>query len=127
ETALSAAWERPPVWFHGDFVPSNLLVADGRLAAVIDFGCCGVGDPACDLVMAWTNFSGKSYDTFRQGVPVDETTWARGRGWALWKALITIAWFRDDDDPDEIARRFGWRFTAAEVIANVIADHARSS
>lgn len=128
ETALSTAWERTPVWAHGDFVPSNLLVANGRLSAVIDFGCAAVGDPACDLVMAWTNFSGESGDAFRTGVPVDESTWARGRGWALWKALITIAWTRQDGrDPDALARRAGWRFSARQIIDIVLADHARST
>lgn len=69
----------------------NLLVRDGRLAAVIDFGCSGVGDPACDLVLAWTLLSGESREAFRAVLPVDRATWARGRGWALWKGLITLA------------------------------------
>lgn len=69
---------------------SNLLVEDGRLRAVIDFGCSGVGDPACDLTIAWTFFSGASRDEFRGGLALDEDTWARGRGWALWKVLITL-------------------------------------
>jgi aminoglycoside phosphotransferase (APT) family kinase protein len=108
EAAIATEWDRAPVWLHGDVVPSNLLLAGGRLAAVIDFGCSAVGDPACDLVMAWTNFSGKSQEVFLGGVPVDAATWARGRGWALWKALITITRSRDDGgDPDADARRFG--------------------
>ncbi|MFI7600305.1 aminoglycoside phosphotransferase family protein [Actinoplanes sp. NPDC049681] len=91
ETALDAAWDRRPVWFHGDVAAGNLLVRDGALAAVIDFGTCGVGDPACDLAVAWTLLTGASREAFRAGIGVDAGTWARGRGWALWKALITYA------------------------------------
>lgn len=88
--ALSSTWQNPPVWFHGDVASGNLLTKNGRLTAVIDFGCCGVGDPACDLVIAWTMLSGSSRAAFRSELQVDDSTWARGRGWALWKALITI-------------------------------------
>ncbi|WP_350277801.1 aminoglycoside phosphotransferase family protein [Kribbella sp. HUAS MG21] len=89
EAALAAAWDRPPMWFHGDIAHGNLLVRDGRLSAVIDFGTSGVGDPACDLVIAYTFFSGSSRDAFRDAVRQDAAMWARARGWALWKALIT--------------------------------------
>lgn len=89
ESALEATWDGRPVWFHGDVAAGNLLVRDGALAAVIDFGTCGVGDPACDLAIAWTLLSGASREAFRAGIDVDAGTWARGRGWALWKALIT--------------------------------------
>lgn len=94
EEGLTAAFQGPPVWFHGDVAVNNLLVADGRLRAVIDFGCCGVGDPACDVAIAWTLFSGASRTAFRDTLQVDDGTWARGRGWALWKALITLAEYR---------------------------------
>jgi len=91
KTALDAPWTGPPVWFHGDLAAGNLLVDDrGDLCAVIDFGTCGVGDPACDLVIAWTLFEGASRAEFRRLVPADDAMWARARGWALWKALITI-------------------------------------
>ncbi|WP_410809115.1 aminoglycoside phosphotransferase family protein [Micromonospora sp. 067-2] len=99
QTALDATWVGPPVWFHGDVAAGNLLVRDGRLAAVIDFGCCGVGDPACDTVIAWTLLDGPSRVTFRDALGLDAATWARGRGWALWKALITL----DDVDPARAA------------------------
>jgi len=56
---------------------------------VIDFGCCAVGDPACDLVAAWTLFDARSA-TFKDGMQLDAATWQRARGWALWKALITF-------------------------------------
>lgn len=91
EIALAAAWEGRSVWFHGDVSRGNLLVEKGRLGAVIDFGTCGVGDPSCDLAIAWTLFEGESRDTFRACLAADEATWARGRGWALWKALIIAA------------------------------------
>ena len=90
DDALSTTWERDPVWVHGDVAIGNLLLRDGRLAAVIDFGCSGVGDPACDMVIAWTLLHGPGRDAFRTTLGVDPGTWSRGRGWALWKALITL-------------------------------------
>ena len=99
EHALESAWHGPPVWFHGDVALGNLLVTDGRLSAVIDFGCAGVGDPACDTVIAWTLFSGQSRAAFQSALRVDEATWTRGRAWALWKALITLY----DSDPAKAA------------------------
>ncbi|MGW7680673.1 aminoglycoside phosphotransferase family protein [Kribbella sp. NPDC054772] len=89
DAALAATWDRSPVWFHGDIASGNLLVRDGRLSAVIDFGTSGVGDPACDLVIAYTFFTGSSRSAFRDAVRQDDAMWARARGWALWKALIT--------------------------------------
>ena len=90
EEALAAEWTGAPVWFHGDVAPGNLLVRDGRLAAVIDFGTSGVGDPACDTVVAWTLLSGAGRAAYRAALPADDATWVRGRGWVLWKALITL-------------------------------------
>jgi aminoglycoside phosphotransferase (APT) family kinase protein len=89
EDAMATTWDREPVWVHGDVAVGNLLVRDGRLAAVLDFGSSGVGDPACDMVIAWTFLEGESRDRFRAERGVDDGTWSRGRGWALWKALIT--------------------------------------
>lgn len=114
--ALEAAWSGPPVWFHGDIAAGNLLVRDGRLVAVIDFGTSGVGDPACDLVIAWTMFAGASRDAFRNTVGQDAAMWARARGWALWKALIGIA---DDIDTNERAAAGNRR-----LIDEILADHA---
>lgn len=91
EAALASRWERAPVWVHGDVTASNLLVRDGGLSAVIDFGSSGVGDPACDLTMAWTFFTAESRPAFLATIAVDDRTWARARGWAAWKALITLA------------------------------------
>jgi aminoglycoside phosphotransferase (APT) family kinase protein len=115
--AMSTSWDREPVWFHGDVAVGNLLVRDGRLAGVLDFGSSGVGDPACDMVIAWTFLSGPSRDRFRAERGVDPGTWSRGRGWALWKALISLVGHLERGAPEEaLARR---------DIEQVIADHAR--
>jgi aminoglycoside phosphotransferase (APT) family kinase protein len=106
EDDMTTSWDREPVWFHGDVATGNLLVRDGRLAAVLDFGTSGVGDPACDTVIAWTFFSGASRARFRVDLEVDSATWSRGRGWALWKALITLVGHLERNAPDAaIARR----------------------
>jgi len=89
ELALDSKWNSKPVWVHGDIAPGNLLVKDGKLCAVIDFGILGVGDPACDAAMAWTFFDEDSRKVFKGVLQMDEETWNRARGWALWKALIT--------------------------------------
>jgi aminoglycoside phosphotransferase (APT) family kinase protein len=114
ETALSSEWQKPPVWVHGDVSPRNLLVEKSRLVAVIDFGCLGVGDPACDLVMSWTFFDRSVRKVFRQALPLDKATWARARGWALWKALIVHAQL-PGTDPKE-------RDNSSRVIEEVMAD-----
>ncbi|HLS12938.1 MAG TPA: aminoglycoside phosphotransferase family protein [Beutenbergiaceae bacterium] len=100
QAALNAPWDRQPVWFHGDIATGNLLVRGGELGAVIDFGTCGVGDPACDLAIAWTLLSGESRAAFRDTLGVDDDTWSRGRGWALWKALVTSAGAAGEDASD---------------------------
>ncbi len=115
EAALAATWHGPPVWFHGDVAAGNLLVEGGRLSAVIDFGTSGVGDPSCDVAIAWTLFGGESREAFRTALRLDVATWARGRGWVLWKSLITLA-AHIDTNPPEAGR-------ARREIDDVIADH----
>jgi len=115
QAALEAAWQGPPVWFHGDVQPDNLLAKDGRLSAVIDFGTCGVGDPACDTRIAWTFLRGQSSRVLKERLPVDRATWARGRGWAIWKAMKVLVGALDDDPQDAA-------FTA-RVIGKILADH----
>jgi aminoglycoside phosphotransferase (APT) family kinase protein len=122
EAALASTWNGPPIWVHGDVTASNLVVLDGRLAAVIDFGCSAVGDPACDLAIAWTFLFGESRDAFWERLPLDEGTWARARGWTLWKALITLLRAPTHGDP---AGRFGWRLGSRGVIDEVLASHRR--
>ncbi len=90
DEAVGSHWNGPPVWFHGDFSVDNLLIDGGHLSGVLDFGCCGMGDPACDLVIAFTYLSDVSRSVFRQSVGLDDHTWRRARGWALWKAAITL-------------------------------------
>lgn len=118
EAALRAPeWDRDPVWFHGDLLPGNLLFQRGRLSAVIDFGGLGVGDPACDLMIAWGLFSGESRQMFREALPpqMDDATWARGRGHALSQALIFVPYYLDTN-PVGVAN-------ALRAIAEVLADH----
>jgi aminoglycoside phosphotransferase (APT) family kinase protein len=125
EAALASTWERPAVWVHGDVAPSNLLVGGGVLRAVIDFGCSAVGDPACDLVMAWTFFDDESRAAFRDALAFDEATWSRARGWALWKALVTVVHASaTGSEPAAAASRWGWRFSPIDVVESVLADHA---
>lgn len=114
EAALQAPeWGRAPVWFHGDLLPGNLLVEGGRISAVIDFSGLGVGDPACDLMIAWALFSGKSREVFRKALAVDGAAWARGRGHALSQALIFIPYYLETNPVGvHNARR-----TLAEVLA----------
>jgi aminoglycoside phosphotransferase (APT) family kinase protein len=117
DDAMSTAWDRDPVWLHGDVAAGNLLVRDGRLAAVIDFGSSGVGDPACDCVIAWTFLSGPSRDRFRAELDVDDGTWSRGRGWGLWKALITLVGHLERDSPTAALPR--------RDIERILLDHAQ--
>ncbi len=96
EAALRApVWARPPVWIHGDLKPENLILAEGRLHGVIDFGGLGVGDPACELIIAWSLFSAEVREVFRASLGVDDATWARGRGWSLSVALIALPYYMD--------------------------------
>lgn len=90
DEGVAARWTGEPVWFHGDVSSGNLLATSGRLSAVIDFGTSGVGDPACDLYIAWTYLEEGSRRVFRNELGADDAMWARGRAWALWKALIML-------------------------------------
>jgi aminoglycoside phosphotransferase (APT) family kinase protein len=101
--ATTAAWEQalatpthpgPRVWLHGDLLPGNLLTRDGRLSAVIDFGLLGVGDPAADLIVAWSVLDAATRPAFRAALGVDDTTWERGRGWAIRNAVGALAFYR---------------------------------
>jgi len=91
DAAVASKWVNPPVWIHGDVSSGNILVKDGEIAAVIDFGSAAIGDPACDLSIAWTMFDKDSRDAFRIRMDLDDDTWARGRGWTLWKSLILLS------------------------------------
>jgi len=87
QCALQSQWQKKPVWVHGDISPGNLLIRDNKLVAVIDFGCLGVGDPACDLMIAWTYFDARCRCAFKHNLSIDNQTWQRAKAWALWKCL----------------------------------------
>ena len=117
ERALqAAAWHGPPVWIHGDLLSGNLLCVDGRLSAVIDFSCLGVGDPACDLIPAWCVLPAEARSVFRAALEVDDATWERGRGWALSIALIQLPYYFETNPLLAAGAR--------HTIAAVLADHA---
>jgi aminoglycoside phosphotransferase (APT) family kinase protein len=86
-------WNGKPVWIHGDLLRPNLLVQGGRLCAVIDFGGVGIGDPAADVIPAWSVFNQIGRETIRQALNVDEDTWCRARGYALHQALMIIPYY----------------------------------
>lgn len=117
EDALKTEITAPAVWFHGDIAHGNLLVRDGRLTAVIDFGTSGVGDPACDLAIAWTMFDESARGVFRRTLPWDEDVWERGRAWALWKAMLTLADPSGSHDPEAESKR-------SRVVIRRILDNA---
>ena len=96
DAALAApAWDRRPVWIHGDLQAGNLLAVHGRLSAVIDWGCLGVGDPACDVMAAWLFLPTEARTTFRAALGVDDATWARARGWALSFGVIALPYYQN--------------------------------
>ena len=89
----SPEWDGKPEWIHGDLLKSNLLVQGGRLCAVIDFGGVGIGDPAADVVPAWSVLDEVGRETFRQALGVDDDAWNRARGYALHQALLIIPYY----------------------------------
>jgi aminoglycoside phosphotransferase (APT) family kinase protein len=121
DRATATSWDHAPVWVHGDVAASNLLVSDGRLSGVIDFGCSAVGDPACDLVIAWTMFDGESRRAFGQHISLDDDTWTRASGWALWKALLTYRDGLRSETIGDAERRYGWRADSPTLIAELTA------
>ncbi|MER6949607.1 aminoglycoside phosphotransferase family protein [Nonomuraea sp. NPDC000554] len=112
-------WAGPAVWIHGDLSPGNVLLTQGRLSAVIDFGSVGVGDPTTDLIAAWNLLPPGARDVYRDALRVDEATWLRGRGWALVVALVQLSYYRATNP----VRASG----ARQVIREVLADHQRSA
>jgi len=113
--ALGAApWPHRPVWLHGDIASANLLVRERRLCAVIDWGTLAVGDPACDLLVAWELFDAGQRDRFRTALAVDDATWRRARGWALSTAILALPYYEGTN-----------AFMAAQArhkLASVLAD-----
>ena len=108
------SWQNELVWIHGDIHSGNLLMRNGQIKAVIDFGLMAAGDPAVDLIVSWSLFEGEARRRFRDVLNVDEATWLRGRGWALTTALVALAYYRDTN-----------RFLAdmsKQVLSEVLAD-----
>jgi aminoglycoside phosphotransferase (APT) family kinase protein len=117
EAALRAPeWQGPPVWIHGDLDARNVLVEDGRLRAVIDWGSLGVGDPACDVMVAWKLLSADTRGTFREALSVDAATWTRGHGWALSQALNALSYYTLETNAVLVREARRW-------LTEVLADH----
>lgn len=116
ERALIApAWKGTPAWIHTDLLRPNLLVHGGRLRAVIDFGGIGVGDPAADVIAAWSVFSHTGRGTFRDALAVDDGTWERARGFALHQAAMIIPYY-GETNPGFVALA---KRTVEEVLADI--------
>jgi aminoglycoside phosphotransferase (APT) family kinase protein len=125
--AVTAVWDDalrashrggPPVWLHADLMPGNLLIAGGRPVSVIDFGCMGVGDPACDLFPAWNLLPAGARKVFRDALGEDDASWARGRARTLSQALIALPYYRNTNQA--MARNA--RHVIREVLAEVRTD-----
>jgi aminoglycoside phosphotransferase (APT) family kinase protein len=116
ESLNASSWDGEEVWVHGDLLPGNLLVVDGRLSAVIDFGGLNVGDPACDLQPAWNVFAGNSRSRYRAELQIDDASWLRGRGWALAQAAWALPYYWDTNP---------WMIRqASHGLAQVLADRS---
>lgn len=90
--ALAAPrWRQPPVWVHGDLHPANILVHDGRISGVIDFGDLTAGDPAADLSVGWMLLPAGCHQAFRDSARASDASWARATGWALALGLVYLA------------------------------------
>ena len=120
ERALDApVWSGAPVWIHGDLLRPNILVHRGRLRAVIDFGGAGLGDPANDLIAAWSVFGPVGRTAFRQALEADDGTYERARGIALHQAVLIIPYYRETN-PDFVA-------LAKRTVEEILADRVTGS
>ena len=109
ERALAAPpWEGPPVWHHGDLDARNWLVRQGRICAVIDWATMGVGDPACDVMVAWKLHSREARDAFREALPTDDATWERARGWAVSQAVGALSYYTPENNPTLYREAQSW-------------------
>jgi aminoglycoside phosphotransferase (APT) family kinase protein len=109
QRALEAPpWDGPPVWHHGDLDARNWLVRDGRVSGVIDWAAMGIGDPACDVMVAWKLHSGAARDVFREALPTDDATWARARGWVLSQAVAALAYYTPETNPTLFGEAEAW-------------------
>lgn len=109
ERALAApAWDGPPVWHHGDLDVRNWLVRNGRISGVIDWGSMGVGDPACDVMVAWKLHAADARDAFRAALRVDDATWDRARGWVVSQAVAALAYYTPENNPSLYNEAQSW-------------------
>jgi len=108
EAVAAPEWEGAPVWVHGDLDARNLLVRNGRATAVVDWGCVAVGDPACDVAVAWKVLSGDARDEFRRALSVDDATWARARGWVVYQAAGALSYYTDETNAALVAEARRW-------------------
>jgi aminoglycoside phosphotransferase (APT) family kinase protein len=112
EAAVAApVWERPPVWIHGDLDARNLIVREGRLTGVVDWGCLGVGDPATDVMVAWKLLIPEQRAAFRAALGVDDATWSRARGWAVSQAVVALSYYTEETNA--VLVREAWRWLDA--------------
>ena len=116
ESALAVPeWSEPPVWVHGDLDSRNLLAAEGLLSGAIDWGCLGVGDPACDVMVAWKMLGADARERFRAELRADDATWARARGWALSQAVNALSYYTLENNAVLVREAERW---LAEVLAD---------
>jgi aminoglycoside phosphotransferase (APT) family kinase protein len=115
EEALAAPdWPGAPVWIHADLDARNVLVRDGRLAAVLDWGGLGLGDPAVDVMVAWKLVARDDRDRFRAALDVDDATWLRAKGWAVSQAVTALRYYTLETNPALVREAGRW---LAEVLA----------
>lgn len=103
--ALRATEPSPPAWLHGDIHPGNVLTADGHISGIIDWGLCGLGDAACDLLSAWTMFEAPARATFRAALGASDAEWLRGAGWALSMAVIYLPYAYENGLPCDMSEK----------------------
>ncbi|MCU0354858.1 MAG: aminoglycoside phosphotransferase family protein [Cytophagales bacterium] len=113
------AWNRKPVWIHGDLHWGNILTNEDQIVGVIDFGCLGVGDPATDVMAAWVLFSPEARKEFKQALNVDNDTWVRGMGWALSWAAIALPYY--------LPKKHLLADIATFTMNNILADYRQNS
>jgi aminoglycoside phosphotransferase (APT) family kinase protein len=115
EEALAAPeWPGARVWIHADLDARNVLVRNGRLAAVIDWGGAGIGDPALDVMAAWKLVAREQRERFRSILEVDDATWLRAKGWAVSQALLALRYYTLETNPTLVREARRW---LGEVIA----------
>lgn len=115
EKSMSSIWNHDPVWIHGNLRDKHILIENSQLSAVKNFGWVAIGDPAYDLIIAWTFFDDENRKIFKKYIGLDENTWARACGWALWNALVTLIKINDKNSLRAKQQM--------QVISNIISEH----